>query len=118
MDKKELFDKAEKALNQAFEAAKKSAKVVAEKAGEAAHVTKLMVEKASLEHQTTKQFARLGGCVYEKLTRDGKKLFSDDLDIQNLIEEAKRLEERLGQVEATLEQETKQKKLARRAGRS
>jgi len=65
MDKKELFERAEKALNQALEAAKKSAKIVAEKAGEAAQVTKLLVEKASLEHRVTKQLTRLGGRVYE-----------------------------------------------------
>ena len=117
MDKKELFEKAEKALNQAFEAAKKSAKVVADKAGEAAHVTKLLVEKASLEHQVTKQFTRLGGCVYEKAARQGQGALLGDPEVQSLVEEAKKLEGRLAQVEAALTQETQGKKLARRRPR-
>ena len=69
MDKKTLYDKAEKAINQAFEAAKQSVKVVSEKAGEAAHVTKLLIEKATLEHRVTKQFAQLGSRIYEKALR-------------------------------------------------
>lgn len=118
MDKKELFEKAEQALNQAFEAAKKSAKAVAEKAGEAAHVTKLLVEKVSLEHRVTKQFTRLGGCVYEKTAREGKNSLIDDPEVRSLVEEAKKLEGDLARIEAELERETQAKKLPRRRSRS
>ena len=118
MDKQELFERAEQALNQAFEAAKKSAKLVAEKAGEAAHVTKLLVEKVSLEHKVTKQFARLGGCVYEKSARQGKESLIEDTEVRNLVEEAKELEEELAQVEAQLEQEAKGKKFGKKRARS
>lgn len=110
MEKKEFLDRAEKALNQAFEAAKKSAKVVAEKAGEAANVTKLLVEKVSLEHRVTKQFARLGGCVYEKTSRQGRETLLKDPEIQNLVDEVKKLETELAQVEASLESQKKQKR--------
>ena len=118
MDKKEFFEKAEQALNQAFEAAKRSVKVVAEKAGEAAHVTKLLVEKVSLEHRVSKQFARLGGCVYEKAARQGRETFLKDPEIQSLVEEVKRLEEELAHVESSLTSEKKQKKAARSQTRS
>lgn len=117
MDKQELYQRAEKALNQAFEAAKKSAKLVAQKAGEAAHVTKLLVEKATLEHRVTKQFTRLGGCVYEKAAREGREPFLDDPEVRNLVEETKKLEDELSQVESTLQSELKQKKFPKRRAR-
>ncbi len=110
MDKKEFYEKAEQALNTAFETAKKSAKIVAEKAGEAAHVTKLLVEKMTLEHKVTKQFARIGGRVYEKATHGGQDLFAQDTEFKKLIEETKKFETELAQVEAALGQEQKKKK--------
>ena len=113
MDKKEFLEKAEQALNQTFEAAKKSARLVAEKAGEAVHVTKLLVERVNLEHRVTKQFTRLGGCVYEKAARQGKESLLKDPEIQSLVEEVKRLESELAQVETTLANERKQKKVVR-----
>ncbi len=118
MEKKEFFDKAEKALNQAFEAAKKSAKLVAEKAGEAAHVTQLLVEKASLEHRVNQEFTRLGGLVYEKAARQGKESFLKDDEIQRLVGAVQMLETQLSQVERSLESERKQKKVAKSSPRS
>jgi len=118
MEKKEFFDKAEKALNQAFEAAKKSAKLVAEKAGEAAHVTQLLVEKASLEHRVNQEFTRLGGLVYEKAARQGKESFLKDDEIQRLVGAVQVLETQLSQVERSLESERKQKKVAKSSPRS
>ena len=109
MDKKEFYEKAEKALNAAFEAAKKSAKIVAEKAGEAAHVTKLLVEKVALEHKVTKQLAKIGGRVYEKTAREGQSSFAQDPEVKNLIEETRKLETELAQVEAALGEEKKKK---------
>ena len=109
MDKKTLYDKAEKAINQAFEAAKQSAKVVSQKAGETAHLTKLLVEKMSLEHHATKKFARLGSRVYEKVLREGKAISADDPEIKSLIEEARQMDQELARIEAELELEQKQR---------
>ena len=114
MDKQELYQRAEKALNQAFETARKSIKIVAEKAGEAAQVTKLLVEKVTLEHKVTKQFARLGGCVYEKAARPGEADLLQDPEVRNLVEETQRLEADLARVEGSLAGEFKQKKVAKR----
>jgi hypothetical protein len=47
-------------INETFEVVKKYAKVVAEKTGEAAHVTRLLIQKATLEHQMAKAFSQLG----------------------------------------------------------
>ena len=109
MDKKTLYDKAEKAINQAFEATKQSVKVMSEKAGEAAHVTRLLIDKAALEHRVTKQFAEIGSRLYEKALREGKNVLPSDAEIRDLIEETKKLDVELAQVEATLERERKEK---------
>lgn len=110
MDKRELYERAEKALNRAFEGTKKSVRAVARKAGEAAQVTKLLVEKVGLEHRVTKQFARIGGRLYEKVAREGRENFAPDPEIKNLVEETKELEAELAQIEASLEIETKRRK--------
>ena len=111
MENKTLYEKAEKAINQAFEVAIHSVKAVSEKAGEAAQVTKLLIEKATLEHRVSKKFAQLGSRVYEKTLREGKtqNLSIEDPDVKNLIEETKTLDVELARVEATLERERKAK---------
>ncbi len=110
MDKNDLYTKAEKAINQAFHAAKESAKALSEKAGEAAQVTKLLIEKATLEHRVSKQFAQLGNRIYEKAMREGKDVSLEDGEIKSIIEETKKLDVELSQVEASLEEERRGKK--------
>lgn len=114
MDKKTLYEKAEKAINQAFAATKKSVKVVSEKAGEAAHITRLLIEKATLEHQVSKKFAQIGNRVYEKVSREGKNVSASDQTIKTLIDETQKLDIELAQVEASLEKEKKEKKQSSR----
>lgn len=107
MDQKTLYQKAEQAFNQAFEIAKQTVKVVSEKAGEAAQITKLLIEKASLEHRVTKQFAKIGSLVYEKARKDGGSVFLQDPDIQTLIESTEKLDGDLDRVEKELAKERK-----------
>ena len=90
MDKKELFEKSEKAINQAFEVVKSSLKVLSEKAGEAAHVTRLLIEKATLEHKISKLFAQLGHKVYEKSVRKSESISLEDSSIKKVIDQTKK----------------------------
>ena len=110
MDKKTLYEKAEKAINHAFEMAKTSVKTFSEKAGETAHVAKLLLDKTTLEHRVTKQFAQLGNRIYEKALREGKSPAIQDPEIKNLIEETKKLDIELSRVEATIEGKRREKK--------
>ena len=110
MDQKTLYEKAEKAINQAFDTAKHSVKVFSEKAGEAAHVTRLLIEKATLEHKVSKKFAELGNKIYERSMREGRSLSLEDKEIRDLIEATKKLDIELAQVEATIERERKERK--------
>ena len=107
MDTKPLYEKAEKAINQAFKLTKESVKMVSEKAGEAAQITKLLIEKVALEHRASKQFAKLGHQVYEKALRQGETISLKDSKFKDLIEETKKLDVELAQVEATLQEEQK-----------
>lgn len=107
MDKKEFYAKSEKIINETFETVKKYAKVVAEKTGEAAHVTRLLIQKATLEHQIAKAFSQLGSQVYQTTVRQGEKLELEAPEIQKVIGEIKKLDTEIGQVEAVLEKERK-----------
>ena len=126
MDKKEFYEKSEKIINETFEAVKKYAKVVAEKTGEAAHVTRLLIQKAALEHQLAKSFSQLGSQVYQTAVRQGEKIDLGAPETLKVIGEIKKLDIELGQVEAVLEKErkvsavkeTKLKAVRKRTGKS
>ena len=109
MDKKEFYAKSEKIINETFEVVKKYAKVVAEKTGEAAHITRLLIQKATVEHQMAKAFSQLGSQVYQTAVRQGEKLELETPEIQKVLGEIKKLDTELGQVEAVLEKERKVK---------
>lgn len=112
MDKKSLYEKAEKAFNQAFEAAKVSVKTVSEKAGEAAQITKLLIEKAALEHKVTKKFAQLGSRVYDGARQEGASVDLNEAGVQGLLNEIRQIEIELAKVEAALENEQRNKKMS------
>ena len=107
MDKKEFYAKSEKIINETFETMKKYAKVVAEKTGEAAHITRLLIQKATLEHQMAKAFSQLGSQVYHKAVRQGEMVSLGEPEVSKIIEETKKIDTELGQVEAVLEKERK-----------
>ena len=109
MDKKEFYEKSEKIINETFEAVKKYAKIVAEKTGEAAHITKLLAKKMILEHQMTQCFSKLGHKVYQQVTQPGEKISLDAPEIRGIMEETKKLGVELAQVETVLETERKAK---------
>ncbi len=109
MDKKEFYAKSEKIINETFDVVKKYAKVVAEKTGEAAHVTRLLIQKATLEHQLAKAFSQLGSLVYQTTVRQGERLDLGVPEIQKILGEIRKLDTEHGQVEAVLEKERKVK---------
>jgi len=109
MDKKTLYEKTERAINQAFEVTKQSVKVFSEKAGEAAHITKLLIDKATLEHRVSKKLSQLGSQVYEKAQKKGVKVTFDDAEIRDLIEETKKLELELGKIDTNIKKERQPK---------
>ncbi len=110
MDRKEFKETVEKALNQGFEAAKKSAAFVSKKVGEASRMTKLLARKLTLEHKIGKKFAELGHRVYDLTVREKTEIAGSDTEMSRLIEELKKMDEDLTGVESKLEEERKQMK--------
>ncbi|HOG23504.1 MAG TPA: hypothetical protein PK590_02515 [Candidatus Omnitrophota bacterium] len=105
MDKKEFYAKSEKIINDTFKAVKKYAKIMAKKTGEAASVTKLLIRRATLEHQIAKACSRLGSKVYDQTVRKGETINLEDAEVVSVIDEIKKLEQQHEDVEITLEKE-------------
>ncbi len=111
MDKKALYAKTEKTMNQAFQVAKQSVVEISRALGETAHLTRLLIEKKTVEHQVAKQFARLGSCVYERATREGKDIPANDKALKELIEATKALDVKLAQLDAAIHLERQNTKV-------
>lgn len=113
MDKKEFYQKSEKIINETFEVVKKYAKIVAQKTGEAANVTKLLIQKAALEHQIAKACSQLGSKVYDQAVRKGEAFSLEEAGVKAVIGEIKKLEQQHADVETVLAKErSKQKEKA------
>ena len=113
MDKKEFYQRSEKIINETFEAIKKYVKIVAEKTGEAANVTKLLVQKTALEHQITKACSQLGSKIYDKAVRKGESFNLADADLKAVVDEIKKLEQQHADVETVLAKERIKQKTAK-----
>jgi predicted double-glycine peptidase len=105
MDKKEFYAKSEKIINETFQMVKKYAKIVAKKTGEAASVTKLLIQKATMEHQIAKTCSRLGSKVYDRAVRKGETVNLEDPDLKAIIGEIRKLEDQYDDIEKVLETE-------------
>lgn len=113
MDKKEFYQKSEKIINETFEAVKKYANIVAKKTGEAAHITKLLIQKATLEHQIAKTCSQLGSKVYDKAVRRGETFSLEDAGLKAIVDEIKKLEQQHADVETVLAKERSKLKTAK-----
>lgn len=105
MDKKEFYAKSEKIINETFETVKKYAKIVAEKTGEAASVTKLLIQKATLEHQIAKACSQLGSKIYDKAVRKAETFSLEDKELKTVVDDIQKLEQQHNDVELVLEKE-------------
>jgi phage FluMu protein gp41 len=113
MDKKEFYQKSEKMFNDALEAVKKYAKIAAEKTGEVATVTKLLIQKATLEHQIAKVCSQLGSKIYDRAVRKGETIDLSEKDLKAVVDEIKKLEQQHADVETVLAKERSKQKTAK-----
>lgn len=101
-----LYDRVLKGMEFALETARKSAETVMEKAEDTAEVIKLRLERARLEREISKQFARLGSKLYEKAVREGREEgILREPEVQSLIEDLKRMERELAHTQAQMDRE-------------
>ena len=101
------WERVKAGMDKALEVSGKSAKILAQKAGETARITKLSVESMTLEHQMSKKFAELGNIIYGHARGKKKTAITSDLKAQKVIGEIKKLEDKLNNNHRALEKEKK-----------
>ncbi len=101
-----LYDRVVKGMEVALETAQKSVEVIMGKAEDTAEVIKFRLEKTRLEREISKKFAELGSKLYEKAVREGKEAgILQDAEVQDLIDNLKRMDRELAHIQALEEQE-------------
>lgn len=102
---KTLWQKVGEGFEKGMELARKSAEVLAEKAGETAQITRYKLQVIRLEHQISRKFAKLGSTVYERQSRNNGKNPMHDPEVIDLIDDLNRLESDLAQTQEAFERE-------------
>jgi hypothetical protein len=90
-----LWEKVEKGFDDAWEVSKKAASKVSEEMGKVTKKTRLHVENHRLKGQVSKIFAQIGGEVYNKIIREGRKTYTPDKKNKELLQKAFELEQAL-----------------------
>ncbi len=106
---KKTWDRVKEGLDKALEAARKAAKIVGDKAGETAQITKLSVEAMTLEHQMSKKYAELGNLAYQWMAKGKKGSLASQVKVKKIVEETKKLEEQLNKNHRAMQAEKKRK---------
>jgi len=95
-------DTVEKGLQKATEATVKAIEV----AKEQAEVARLKLHISGLKSKISREFAELGGIVYELIVKEEKEDVVSDERIQRILENIKKLEAELKETQKTLEETT------------
>ena len=101
-----LWEKVEKGFDDAWDVSKKAATKVSEEMGKVTHKTKIHIDNHRLKGQISKIFAQIGGDVYNKIVRDGKKTYVPDKKSKELLQNAFDLEKTLDKNMDSLHKET------------
>lgn len=101
------WDRIKDGLDKALEVTRKSAKIITAKAGETAKITKLSIEVMTLEHRMSKKFAELGNLAYQHIKISKKGSFSSQAKVKKIVEETKKVEDKLDTTHKALEAEKK-----------
>jgi len=109
-----LYDRVVKGMEVALETAQKSVEALMGKAEDTAEVIKLRLEKTRLEREISRKFAELGSKLYEKAVREGKEVgILQEPEVQQLIEDLKRMDRELAHTQALMEQEIRKQEEAK-----
>ena len=109
--KQNLWDRIQRGMEAGFDSALSAVHVITEKAGETIELTRLRREKAHLENKITKQLAKLGHVVYEKISQERLNDISKKLDIEQVLLDIAQEEARMVDIDKkiTVEQDTAKK---------
>lgn len=101
------WDRIKGELDKALAATRKTAKIITAKAGETAKITKLSIEVMTLEHRMSKKFAELGNLAYQHIKDHKKGSLSSQAKVKKIVEETKKVEDKLDATHKALEAEKK-----------
>ena len=90
-----LWEKVEKGFDEAWDVSKKAATKVSEEMGKVTQKTRIHVDNHRLKGQISKIFAQIGGDVYNKLVREGKKTYVPNKKSKELLQKTFELEKAL-----------------------
>ena len=85
-------------------------KAAGEKAAETSHVAQQKYQRSALQGKIMRQFGKLGSTIYEKALREDVKNPMKDPEVQALVQKIKVMDQELAMMEATIEQESREKK--------
>lgn len=83
--KKKLWDRIQRGMEEGFDAAMSAVHTITEKAGEGIELTRLRREKARLETQVTRRLAELGNTVFEKMSAERLDDIAEKLEVKEMI---------------------------------
>ncbi|HID93524.1 MAG TPA: hypothetical protein EYP60_05445 [bacterium (Candidatus Stahlbacteria)] len=96
-----FWEKVKKTLKESAEILKEKAISVAEKTQEATEIGKLKIQIIGLNRDAEKNFAEMGGRVYELIEKGATDVLSD-AKLRKLIDKAKQYEEKIANAEKKL----------------
>ena len=97
----DFWKRVKKALQESAEVIKETAISVAEKTQEATEIGRLRIQIMGLNRDAEKNFAEIGGRVYELIEKGTKDVLSDE-ELRKLIDKAKQYEEKIAKAEEKL----------------
>lgn len=90
-----LWEKVEKGFDDGWEVSKKAASKVSEEMGKVTQKARIHLDNRRLKGQISKIFAQVGGDVYNKIVREGKKTYVPNKKNKELLQNAFELEKTL-----------------------
>jgi flagellar biosynthesis/type III secretory pathway protein FliH len=109
-EKRTLWKRIQKGMEEGFEAALSAVHSITEKAGEGIEVTRLRREKARMETEVTRQLAKLGNAVYEKISAERLDGISEKLGIKDILVDVAESEARILDIDRRLGKELENQK--------
>jgi hypothetical protein len=103
--KMKLWDRVQRGMEAGFDSALSAVHAITEKAGEGIELTRLRREKARLETEVTRNLAKLGNAVYEKISTERLEDISDKLEVKDILQEIAESEARMVDIDRRLTKE-------------
>jgi hypothetical protein len=102
-----LWDKVKETLERGLSKASDATMKILETAKEQAEVARLKLRISGIKSKITKEFAELGGRIYQLYLKEGKEDALKDKEVAKIIDRIRSLEEELKETQAELDKVSK-----------